>query len=113
LAYVKKYLSHLYREIDISPLDRTCSAFRTIIFLTWSVNALIFLTIDFLPLDDFITHTSEQNLSKYTIELSSADVHPDIQIIFYTIPLGIVSSNDVNSFEFEINTLEHDRSPPL
>ncbi len=113
MKHVKRYINHLFRGIDISPLNRSGSAFRTIIFLTWSVNALIFLTIDFLPLDDYITHASEQNLSKYTIELSSADIHPDIIITFYSASFGIITSRDVNPFKFEIKSIERDRSPPV
>jgi hypothetical protein len=99
--------------MDISPLHRDGSAFRTIIFIIWSVNALFFLTIDFLPLENYATHSNEQNHSKYTIELSSADVQPDVHITFYSIPLGTISSYDVNPYKYEINRIERVRGPPL
>jgi hypothetical protein len=99
--------------MDISPLRRDGSSFRTILFVTWAVNALIFLTIDFLPLEDFATHSNEQNVSKYTIELSSADVQPDVQITFYQAELGTVSSYDVNPHKFEIKRVERVRGPPI
>jgi hypothetical protein len=113
LQSAKKYFNNLFRRIDISPLNRSGSAFRTVIFLTWAVNALIFLTIDFLPLDDYAAHSSQYEISKYTIELSSADIQPDIIIAFYSASFGIVTSYDVNPFKFEIKPVEHDRSPPL
>lgn len=108
-----KYISRFYRGMDISPLHRDGSSFRTILFVTWAVNALIFLTIDFLPLNEYITHSSDQNISKYTIELSSADVQPDVRITFYQAELGSVSSYDVNPCKFEINRVIRDRGPPV
>jgi hypothetical protein len=108
-----KYISRIYRVLDISPLDRNGSSLRTIIFITWAVNAVIFLTIDFLPFADFYVNRQEQTVSKYTIELFSADVHPDVQITFFSKELGIISSNDVNPFKFEINRVERVRGPPL
>lgn len=110
---ILKYLCCLYRKIDISPLDRSASSFRSIIFLVWGINALIFLTVDFLPQDEFTIHSFDQSVSKYTLELSSADVHPDIDITFYSAELGMISSYDVNPYEFVKCSIEHDRSPPL
>jgi hypothetical protein len=113
LKSILKYIYCIYRKIDISPLDRSASSFRSIIFLVWGINALIFLTVDFLPQLDSVSQTTEQGISKNTLELSSADVHPDVNITFYKAELGTISSYDVYYYDSEKCSIEHGRSPPL
>lgn len=113
LKNIIKYFYCLYKKIDISPLERNGSFIRSIIFLVWGINALFFLTLDFLPQDDFAIHSSDQSISKYTLELSSADVQPDMILIFFSTAVGTISSYNINPHEFEKHFVERGRSPPL